>query len=169
MKIRFHGQDSPASRLQTLSEETSHFYPPILLKFLVLIWSTLERQKIESTLYLPSDFEPDLCGLAFQRPTRHKYEVFHSGYLQEMCSSFLRIWLYLLKKFLMENFIFWEMPSYRKTKIRKSKHLKSNGLIHNNVTSHHNIWFVFKIKYWVFHDDSKKRIVKIVNVLKRIR
>ena len=38
--------------------------------------------------------------------TVHKNEVFHWGFLQDFDRK-LRIWSYLLKKFLMENFIFF--------------------------------------------------------------
>ena len=46
----FYGWGSTASRLQSYYEESNYFLPLSPQKFLVLIWSTRERWKAESTL-----------------------------------------------------------------------------------------------------------------------
>ena len=53
----FCGWGSTASRLQHHYWEAVYFLPISSQKFLVLIWSTLEGWKAESTLELPSGFE----------------------------------------------------------------------------------------------------------------
>ena len=53
----FHEWGSSVSRLQGHTEETVYFLPPSSQKFLVLISSTLEGLKAESTLEPPSSFE----------------------------------------------------------------------------------------------------------------
>ena len=53
----FCGWCSTASRLRRHYWEAVYFLPTRSQKFLVLIWSTLEGWKAESTLELPSGFE----------------------------------------------------------------------------------------------------------------
>ena len=55
---RFFEWGSTASRLQSHYEETVYFLTLTPEKFQVLIWSTLEGWKVESTLKLPNRFEP---------------------------------------------------------------------------------------------------------------
>ena len=55
--VPFNGWGSTASRLQSHYDEAVCFLPLSSQKFLVLIWSTSEIWKAESTLELPSGFE----------------------------------------------------------------------------------------------------------------
>ena len=59
----FYGWDSAASRLQCHYEEGVHFLPLSSQKFLVLIWSSSDGWKAESTLELPSAFVLETPGL----------------------------------------------------------------------------------------------------------
>ena len=64
----FYGWGSTISRLQSHYEKAAHFLPLISQKFLVLIWSTSERWRAESSLEPPSSFEPGTPGLGIQCP-----------------------------------------------------------------------------------------------------
>ena len=59
----FYGWGSTASRLQGHYKEVVYFLPLRFQIFLVLIWSTAEEWKAESTPEPPSDFEHDTLGL----------------------------------------------------------------------------------------------------------
>ena len=61
-----HGWSSTDSRLQSHYEERVHSLLQSPQKFLVLIWSTSERWKAESTLESPSSFELKAPGLGIQ-------------------------------------------------------------------------------------------------------
>ena len=56
------------SRLQSHYEKAAHFLPLSSQKFLVLIWSTSERWRAESSLEPPSTFEPGTPGLGIHCP-----------------------------------------------------------------------------------------------------
>ena len=59
----FCGWGSIASRLQTHLEEAVYFLPPISQKFLVLIWSTTEDWKADSTLEPSYGFKQETPNL----------------------------------------------------------------------------------------------------------
>ena len=61
----FYGRGSTASRLQSHNEEAVYFLLLISQKFLVLIWSTSEGWKTESTLEPSIGFEHRTAGLGF--------------------------------------------------------------------------------------------------------
>ena len=63
----FYGWGSTTSRLQSHYEESVYFLPFRSQKFLILIWSTSEGWKAESTLEPPSGFEHGTPGLGIQR------------------------------------------------------------------------------------------------------
>ena len=67
----FYGWGSTASRLHSLYEEVVYFLPLSSQKFLVLIWSTLEGWKAESTLEPPSGSQHGTPGLRIKR-LKHK-------------------------------------------------------------------------------------------------
>ena len=62
----FYGWGSTASMLQNHYKEAFYFLPLSLLKFLVLIWMTLEWWKAVLTWEPPSGFEYEIPELGFQ-------------------------------------------------------------------------------------------------------
>ena len=66
--VPFYGWGSTVSRLHRHYEEAVYFLPLSSQNFLVLIWSTLEGWKAESTLEPPSGFKHRNPGLGIQHP-----------------------------------------------------------------------------------------------------
>ena len=63
---RFYGWGSTASRLQRHKQETAYLPSLSPQEYLVLILSTSEQRKAESTLEPLSGFEPRTLGLGIQ-------------------------------------------------------------------------------------------------------
>ena len=63
----FYGWGSTASRLQSHFKEVVYFLPLSSQKVLILIWSTSEGWKTDSTFELPSGFEHRTLGLGIHR------------------------------------------------------------------------------------------------------
>ena len=64
--VAFYGWGWTVSRLHCHYEETVYFLPLSPQEFLILIWSTSQGWKAESTLEPPSGFEPGNAGLGIQ-------------------------------------------------------------------------------------------------------
>ena len=71
LHTKWQNTEMKCKKRPILYEETVYFLPLSFQKFLVLIWSTLERWKAESTLEPPSGFEHGTSGLGIQHLSHH--------------------------------------------------------------------------------------------------